>query len=149
MSASQYKAAFQLPNNIVFYFSTLRSEEGGPTDEPELLFEELAPPGIDGSRHRDLHLQFSKWVFTTSADAGTLDAVDGLYASYMRAQQQALVGTLRLDRGGFFKSYRHLKILNVTVRRRAGTSIGFGAESFSNALIYATWITQFVSDPAL
>jgi hypothetical protein len=145
MSASQHKAAFQLSTSVVLYFSTLRSEGGGPPDEPELHFEELSPPGVDGSRYRDLNLQFPKWIFTTTVDSSNIDDIDSIYVSYMRAQQQGLVGTLRLDRAGSFKSYRNLKILTVTPHRLAGKSVGFGAESFSNALLYARWVTQFVS----
>jgi hypothetical protein len=145
MSASQYKAAFQLSTSVVLYFTTLRSEDGGPPDEPELIQEEMIAAGVDGSRYRDLNLQFPKWIFTTSADAGSLDGADALRTSYMRAQQLGLVGTMRLERGGIFKSYRNLKIITVAPRARPGTSIGFGAEAVSNGLIYATWTTQFVS----
>lgn len=143
MSASAYKAAYTLSTSQVLYFNTLKSDEGYPLTEPELVQEEMVSGGADGSRDRDIHLQFRKWIFRTSADAANLALADEIAKQYERAQQAALVGTLRLERGGVFRSYPHLKIMLVSTRVIAGSSTGFGSESVSNALIYAQWTTKF------
>lgn len=143
MSSSAYKAAFTLSTSQVLYFNTLKSDEGYPLIEPELVQEEMTSGGADGSRDRDIHLQFRKWVFRTSADAANLAAADEIATQYERAQQAALVGTLRLERGGVFRTYPHLKIILVSTSVRPGSSTGYGSESVSNALIYAQWTTKF------
>lgn len=144
MSASAYKAAFTLSTSQVLYFNTLKSDEGYPLTEPELVQEEMISGGADGSRDRDIHLQFRKWNFRTTADAANLAAADEIAKQYERAQQAALVGTLRLERGGVFRTYPHLKIIAVTPKVLAGSSTGYGSESISNALIYAQWTTKFM-----
>lgn len=145
MSASAYKAAYQLSTNEVLYFNTLKSVEGGPLDEPELVQEKMTSGGADGCRYRDINLQFREWVFRTTADGANLAAVDAIKKQYELAQQRGLVGTLRLERGGIFKTYRNLKIITVAPRTLPGSSTGYGAESTSNALIYATWTTIFMA----
>lgn len=144
MSSSQYKAALQLSTSEVLYFSRLKSDQGGPQIIPELLEEEMRDGGADGSRFRDISLQFTDWIFTTSADATSYDGVLELKAQYERAQNRGLVATLRLELGGVFRVYKYLKIRRVEPRCRPGSSTGWGAESSSNGLIYATWTTKFM-----